>query len=67
MVRWGWLGSRHGVRGASVEGVCVGAMVLHNMERGESDFRETQTPGWVVGARPVSALKDWWGLREGRG
>lgn len=67
MARWGWLGSRHGVRGASVEGVCVGAMVLHNMERGESDFRGTQTPGWVVGARPVSALKDWWGLREGHG
>lgn len=40
-----------------LEGGCVGAMVLHNMECGESDFRETQTPGWALGARPVSTLK----------
>lgn len=27
------------------EGVCVGAIVLHNMERGKFDFKGTQTPG----------------------
>jgi hypothetical protein len=47
----GWFGSRNGVRGASLEGVCVGAMVLHNMERGKFDFKETQTPGTDSGSQ----------------
>lgn len=33
------------------EGVCVGAMVVHNMERGEFDFKETQTPGVGSGSQ----------------
>lgn len=51
MVWWGWFGSRDGVRGASLEGVCVGAMVQHNMERGKFDFKETQTPGMGSGSQ----------------
>lgn len=52
-VWWGWLGSQNGVRGASVEGVCAGATVGHNMERGEFDFKETQPRGglWEPGSR----------------
>lgn len=52
-VWWGWLGSQNGVRGASVEGVCAGAMVGHNMERGKFDFKETQPQGglWEPGMR----------------
>lgn len=44
MVQYGWFGSQNKVHGASLEGVFVGAMVLHNMERGEFDFKKTQTP-----------------------
>lgn len=51
MVWWGWFGSRDGVRGASLEGICVGAIVQHNMERGEFDFEETQTPGMGSGSQ----------------
>lgn len=51
MVQRGWFGSQNGVRGVSFEGVCVGAMVLHNMERGEFDFKETQTPGVGSGSQ----------------
>lgn len=51
MVQRGWFGSQNGVRGVSLEGVCVGAMVLHNMERGEFDFKETQTPGMGSGSQ----------------
>lgn len=58
MVWRGWFGSTDGVHGASLEGVCVGAMVLHNMERGGFDFKETQTQAWALGARPVSTLKN---------
>ena len=60
VVRWGWLGSRNGVRGASVEGAGVDATVLDNMEHGESDSGETQAPGSALKDRPVSALKDGW-------
>ena len=51
VVRRGWFGSQNGVRGASLEGVCVSATVLHNMERGEFDFKETQTPGVGSGSQ----------------
>lgn len=45
------VGSRDGVPGASLEEVCVGAMVQHNMERGKFDFKETQTPGMGSGSQ----------------
>lgn len=50
-----------------MEGVCVGAMTLHNMERGEFDFKEHKLQEWVLAARLVSTLKNGWVLRDGHG
>lgn len=70
MVQRGWFGSQNGVRGVSLEGVCFGAMVLHNMERGKFDFKETQTPGVGSGSQAcvnpeeLMVLKEDWGGRH---
>lgn len=49
----------------SLEGVCVSAMVLHNMERGEFDFKETQTPDVGPGSQACVNPEELMGA-EGR-